>query len=370
MSPADDTLAMLRDSLARYLADHHDVEARRALLADPRRGAPLWRGLARDLGLLGASFPESLGGFGGTLADALSLLETLGERLAAEPYLSTVAIAGDALARAGGERAREAIGAIVDGRAVIAFAHDEPHRPADARALRSTLARRGAGFVLAGRKSVVTCAPWATHLLVSAGDGAGGTSLALVDADAPGIVRRDVRTLDGGWASELRFDDVAVPAAHLVGEPGEALEPLERALDVGALAVCFESLGTMRRLMADTIAHANQRRQFGVPIASFQALQHRIVDMHLAFEQARALTRAAAASIDAAPASRAAAVSSAKVIASRACRVVGQGAVQVHGGMGMTDELALGHYFRRATAIELEFGTVARHLRRIDRLAG
>ena len=368
MNDSDDTLAMLRDSLARYLADHYEFDKRRALLANARAEAPLWRSLARDLGLLGATFPEAQGGLGGTTRDGLALMETFGEALAGEPWLSTVVVAGDLLVRAGGERARALVERIVAGDALVAFAHDEPHQPADASDLRCTLRADGDAFVLEGRKSVVQCAPWATQLLVGACDGTGGASLALVDADAPGIVRRDYRTVDGGWASEVRFDAVRVPADALLGAPGAAAPLIERALDLGALAVSFESLGVMRRLMADTIAYANQRRQFGVAIASFQALQHRVADMHIALAQAQALVRAAAAGIDADPAQRAAAVSSAKVMAGRACRTVGQGAIQVHGGMGMTDELAVGHYFKRATAIELSWGTTDRHLRRVDRL--
>ena len=367
MNTPDDTRTMLRDSLARYLSDNYDFDKRRQLLAGAE--APLWRGLAQELGILGATLPEAAGGMGGPLEDGLAIMETLGGALAAEPYLSTVVIAGGLLARDGGERALGLLREIVDGSAVIAFAHDEPHSRFDAADLRSTLARRGTDFVLNGRKAVVQCAPWATHLLVSAGDGVGGISLALVDARAPGIVRRDFRTLDGGWASELRFDDVAVPADALIGAPGAALASLERALDDATLAVCAEAVGVMQRLIADTIAYANQRKQFGVAIASFQVLQHRIVDMHIALAQAQALTWACAAEMDAQAAQRAAAVSSAKVMTSRACRIVGQGAVQVHGGMGMTDELAVGHYFKRATQIELSFGTVDQHLRRVDRLS-
>jgi alkylation response protein AidB-like acyl-CoA dehydrogenase len=155
----------------------------------------------------------------------------------------------------------------------------------------------------------------------------------------------------------------------MVGEAGAAQPLLERALDEATLAVCAEAVGVLRRLMADTADYIRQRRQFGVPISSFQVLQHRLVDMHIALEQARALTWAAAARLDEAPAQRAAAVSSAKVMTGRACRTVGQGAVQLHGGMGMTDELAIGHYFKRATQIELSFGSTDQHLRRVDRLS-
>lgn len=368
---ASDTRAMLRDSLARYLADHYDFDRRRRLLEDARHEAPLWRGLGSELGIAGATLPEAAGGMGGTFLDAMTIMETLGGALAAEPYLSTVVIGAGVLARAGGDGALPLLSRIAAGEAVVAFAHDEPHSRFDATELRTTVERGGdGGWVLSGRKAVVQCGPWADRLLVSARNaGASATSLLLVDARAPGIVRRDYRTLDGGWASELRFDEVALPVGAMVGEAGAAQPLLERALDEATLAVCAEAVGVLRRLMADTADYIRQRRQFGVPISSFQVLQHRLVDMHIALEQARALTWAAAARLDDAPAQRAAAVSSAKVMTGRACRTVGQGAVQLHGGMGMTDELAIGHYFKRATQIELSFGSTDQHLRRVDRLS-
>lgn len=367
---AADTRAMLRDSLARYLADHYDFDKRRRLLDAASAEAPLWRGLGGELGVLGATLPEAAGGMGGSMLDALAVIETLGGALAAEPYLSTVVIGAGLLARAAGERALPLLSAIAAGEVVIAFAHDEPHSRFEATDLRTTVARRGEGWTLDGRKAVVQCGPWATHLLVSArSSGASSTNLVLVDPRAPGVVRRDYRTLDGGWASELRFDRVALPADALIGDDGAAQPLLERALDEATLAVCAEAVGVLRRLLADTADYIRQRKQFGVPISSFQVLQHRLVDMHIALEQARALTWAAASKLDGPPVQRAAAVSSAKVMAGRACRTVGQGAVQLHGGMGMTDELAIGHYFRRATQIELSFGSTDQHLRRVDRLA-
>lgn len=367
MSRPEDTLAPLRASLARYLADHYAFDQRRALLDAASSRAPLWDGLAR-LGLTAAPIDEVLGGIGIALADTLPVMETLGEALAAEPWLSTVVIAGGLLSTANSGLARDTLRAIADGSAVVAFAHEEPHRPTDAGDLRTRLVRGQGGLTLSGRKSVVTCAPWATQLLVTALDDAGGVRLVLVDPGASGLLRRDFRTVDGGWASELRFDAVAVSPDAVVDAPGTGRALLDRALDVAAIAISVESVGVMRRMLADTIAYANQRRQFGVPIASFQVLQHRIVDMHIAFEQARALAAAAASQIDAGPAERAHAASSAKVIASKACRTVGQGALQVHGAMGMTDELAVGHFFKRATAIELSFGSAEWHLRRIDAL--
>ncbi len=366
---AADTRAMLRDSLARYLADHYDFDQRRKLLDAAATEAPLWRGLA-SLGIAAATLPESAGGMDGSFLDSLTIMETLGGALAAEPYLSTVVLGAGLLARAGGPQARALLSKVAVGDAVIAFAHDEAHSRFDATELRTTLTRNDQGWALSGRKSVVPCGPWATQLLVSARTAnTAASSLVLVDPKASGVQRRDYRTLDGGWASELQFDAVALDAAALVGEAGGAQPLIERALDEATIAVCAEATGVLRKLMTDTADYLRQRKQFSVALASFQVLQHRLADMHIAMEQAAALTRAAASQIDEAPARRAYAVSSAKVMTGRACRTVGQGAVQLHGGMGMTDELAIGHYYKRATQIELSLGSTDQHLRRVDRLA-
>lgn len=365
---AANTRAMLQESLARFLADRFGPEQRRRLMDGATTEAPLWRDLA-ELGIPAATLPESAGGMGGSFLDAMAISETLGGALAAEPYLSTVVIGAGILARAEGERARALLERVAAGDAVIAFAHHEAHTRLEATDLSSTLVRTDAGWTLSGRKTVVQCAPWAHQLLVSARtENTASSNLVLVDPNAPGVVRRDYRTLDGGWASELRFDEVELPADALIGEAGGAQALLDRALDEAALAVCAEAIGVLRRLMADTTDYIRQRKQFGVPISTFQVLQHRLVDMHIALEQASALTRACASQLDAAPVQRAAAVSSAKVMTGRACRTVGQGAVQLHGGMGMTDELAIGHYFKRATQIELSFGSTDQHLRRVDLL--
>jgi len=369
----NDTQAMLRESLARWLADHWSDEIRARTLAATAAEPPPWRAFARDLGLLGAGIDEAAGGLGGTLVDQLVIMETLGSSLAAEPYLSSVVIGGGVFRRDPGAMARRMLGRIVEGSAVIAFAGSEPlsrHDPAD---VRTRLVAGGDGFRLEGRKSVVTNAPWATELLVSARcDGAAGDaqglSLACIPADAPGLRRHDYRTVDGGVASEIEFDGVPVQAGQLIGPPGEAGPLLSQVMDEATLAVCAEAVGVMRRLLRDTLGYVRERRQFGEPIASFQALQHRLADMQLALQQAASLTAAVADQMDGPAVARAAAVSSAKVMVSRACRIVGQGAVQLHGGMGMTEELALGHYVRRATRIEQMFGSVDWHLRRVERL--
>ena len=366
----DDTLAMLRDSLARYLDDNHGFEQRLyALRKADDAPPPFWRGLATELDLLRAPLPEPQGGLGGGMAAHLAMMETLGGALAAEPYLSTMVIGAGLLQRNPGAQADALLARVVAGEAVLAFAHAEPQSRHDRADVQAQAVRDADGsFRLDGRKAVVHAAPWASHLLLSARSGA-GLSLFVVPKNAPGLRLRAYPTRDGGRAADIALDDLRLPADALLGTEGAALPQIEQALDEATLAVCAESVGVMRRLMRDTLDYVRQRKQFGVPIASFQVLQHRLADMHMALEQAAALTASVGEAIDTASApERARAVSSAKVAAAKACKAVGQGAVQLHGGMGMTQELAVGHYVRRATLIEGQFGPPSWHLRRVAKL--
>lgn len=370
----DDTQRMLRDSLARFLADQHGLEQRLHQLDQALDAPPLWRAFAQDLGILGAAFGEHQGGLGGGPLENLLIMEAMGEALYSGPYLSTVVIAGGLLQRSGDPAWQRMAGHIVDGQALVAFAHTETGARHGWKGLRTTLRAHpnGDGLVLHGHKTVVHGARWASALLVTALDPeAGGddaVSLLCIPANSPGIRRTDVRTIDGGHASEVFFDQVLLQPGQVLGRRGQARASVDQALDEATLATCAEALGVMQRLMRDTLDYVRQRRQFGAPISSFQALQHRLADMHLALEQARALTAATVPLLQAPAPQRAAAVSSAKVCVSRACRAVGQGAVQLHGGMGMTEELAIGHYFRRATMIEQGFGPADWHIDRIASL--
>ncbi|CAN7772548.1 acyl-CoA dehydrogenase family protein [Variovorax sp. LjRoot84] len=375
LAKQDDTLAMLRDSLARYLDDHHGFEQRlHALAAADDAPPPFWQGLARDLDLLSAALPEAQGGLGLGLAAHLALMPTLGGALAAEPYLSTLVIGAGLLQRHPGAQADELLARVVAGQAVLAFAHDEPHSRHTRDDVRTQLAREPDGRLrLDGRKAVVRAAPWASHFIVTARSGCGedgGLSLVVVPKAAPGVQLRGYPTHDGGRAADIVFEAVRLGSDALLGAEGGALPQIEQALDEATLAICAESIGVLRRLMRDTLDYVRQRKQFGVPISSFQVLQHRLADMHMALEQADARTAIAGETLATtqSPQARARAVSSAKVAVAKACRAVGQGAVQLHGGMGMTEELALGHYVRRATLIEGQFGPPAWHLRRVAQL--
>jgi len=376
MNPSTDTdhdgvLAMLRDALERYLDDHCDFEQRLRQLTQADHAPPaFWHGLASELDLLGAALPSERGGLGLGLAAHLALMPVLGAALAAEPYLSTMVLGAGLLQRHAGPH-DGLLQRVVAGQAVLAFAHDEPHSRHERADVRTRLSRQpDGGWLLEGRKAVVKAAPWASHLIVSARGPGAGLSLLVLPVDAPGVRLRAYPTRDGGRAADIAFDAVRLPPDALLGAEDEALAPIEQALDEATLAVCAESIGVLRRLMRDTLDYVRQRKQFGVPIASFQALQHRLANMHMAVEQAEALTLSVGQMLalgqPSAPA-RARAVSSAKVAVAKACRAVGQGAVQLHGGMGMTEELAVGHYVRRATLIESQFGALSWHLRRVAR---
>ena len=370
----NDTQQMLRDTLARFLGDTYDFETRRKMIAsDVGRDPGVWRALATELGILGAPFSEDQGGLGGNAVENMIVMEQLGEAIAIEPYLPTVVIGGGALKSAGGAQAEALIPQIIGGEAVIAFAYAEPQGRYELHNLRTTARREGDGWVLNGHKAVVYAAPWATHLLVTARTGGAqredaGVSLFMVEANRPGIVRRDYPTVDGFRASEIYFENASVPGDALIGDEGGALPLIERVVDEATAAVCAEGVGVMRRLHAGTQDYARQRKQFGRPISDFQVLQHRMVDMFMEVEQSASMTLMATLKLDLPDAERKAAVSQAKAKVGKGLKFTGQSAVQIHGGIGITDELAIGHYFKRATMIEGQFGSVDHHLARFERL--
>lgn len=355
---------MMVDALARYLRERYPFDKHwQTMRSETGFCAELWKGLAQDLGIVGAALPEECGGLGGDAGDVQLIMEELGFALAAEPYLSTVVLGAGLLRRSASPAARALLEQIVTGDAIVAFAYAEPqgrHVLAD---IRTTLTREADGYVLDGHKAVVRNAPWASHILVTARDAEqGGVSVALVRKDAAGMSSRDYPTVDGGRAAELYFDKLRLGKDEIVLQ--DALGVIEQVVDEATLALCAEAAGVMRRLCRDTVDYARERRQFGVPISSFQVLQHRMADMHMQLEQAQAITQLTTARWNEPGADRARMVSSAKVTVAQACRYIGQSAVQIHGGMGMTDELAVGHYFKRATVIEGLFGSVDDHLRR------
>ena len=367
-----DEQTMLRDTVARYLADTYSFDARMKTVHGTAGWNPaVWKAFAEELGILGAPFAEAHGGLGGGAVENMIVMEEIGRALVIEPYLPTVVIAGGALKAAGGPLADVVIPEIIAGNAIIAFAYAEPQGRYNLADLTTTARTDGGGYMLNGHKSVVYSAQYATHLLVTARTGgsqreAAGVSLFLIPADAKGVSRRDYPTVDGSVASEVYFENVAVGADARLGGEGEALPLIEQIVDEATAAVCAEACGVTKVLHATTLDYAKQRKQFGKAIGEFQVIQHRLVDMFMEVEQAVSITLMATLKLD--TAERAAAVSAAKSKVGKACKFVGQNAVQIHGGIGISNELAVGHYFKRSTMIESQFGSVDHHLRRYERL--
>lgn len=361
---------MVRDGLTRMVREQYDWETRRGVIESDSGWRPeIWAQLA-ELGILGMPFSEEDGGFGGGAVDAMVVMEEFGKGLVVEPFVPSVVCAGGFLKHAGtAAQKEEYIGGIVDGSKIFAFAYAEPRGRYDYADLETTAKKDGSGYVLNGHKAVVVGAPWASHLIVSARTGGDrrdreGISLFVVEKSANGVVTRDYPTVDGRQASEVYFENVSVPADALIGEEGGALPLIELVTDEAIAAQCAEACGAMKVAHAMTLEYSKQRKQFGVPIGSFQVLQHRLVDMYTEYEQSVSMTYLATLKLDAGERERKLAVSAAKVRVGQAAHYIGQDAIQIHGGMGMTDELAIGGYFKRLTVFDSEFGNVDHHMKR------
>lgn len=359
----------IQDSLKRYLAKDYSFEQRRAFTKSPLgHSAEAWATYA-ELGLLALPFPESAGGLGGNAIDTLIISETLGTALALEPFIPSVVLAGSLLNAIGTPAQRDTLlSGIVQGTVVATLAHQEPGARYNVNHVATTAKSDGNGWSLSGHKAVVLGAPSATKLLVSARTSgaafdANGVSLFVVDAKAAGVSIRAYGTQDGQRAGDVLLKDVKVGADALVGGVNQALPAIEHAIDRGIAALCAEAVGVMATLNAQTLEYLKNRKQFGQPIGKFQALQHRMADMAIAAEQARSMALLAAVKVDSTDAAeRRRCVSAAKAYIGQSARTVGQGAVQMHGGMGVTDELMASHLFKRLTVISATFGDVDHHL--------
>jgi len=366
---------MVRDGLSRMVREQYGAEERRALIAsDDSWSREIWDQLA-ELGILGMAFSEEDGGFGGSAIDSMIVMQEFGQGLVVEPFVPTVVCAGGFLKHAGtAAQKEEHIGGIVSGERVFAFAYAEPRGRYDLANLETTAKKDGGDYVLNGQKAVVIGAPWASHFIVTARTGGErtdtrGISVFVVDKSAGGVVTRDYATVDGRRASEVYFENVRVPAEALIGEEGNALPLIERVTDEAIAAQCAEACGAMKVAHAMTLDYAKQRKQFGVPIASFQVLQHRMVDMYTEYECSVSMTYLATLRLESEERERKQAVSAAKVRVAQAAHHVGQEAIQIHGGNGMTDEYAIGHYFKRLTIFDSEFGNIDHHMKRHIALA-
>ncbi|WP_066702690.1 acyl-CoA dehydrogenase family protein [Curvibacter delicatus] len=365
---------MLADSLNRYLSENNSIE-RRHQSAEGTFGysTSLYAGLA-ELGAIGALFPEEAGGFGGSGFDVSLVFECLGRNLAVEPMLGALVV-GQALIAAGTDAQRAQLEGIVSGGTVAALAHDEPGSHYELSHVAMTAAQTATGWVLNGTKAVVPLGDSADLLLVSArtsgaAPDADGISLFLVPGTAAGLSKRGNGRIDGGRTAELTLASVAVGADALLGTEGQGLAVLERISGYALLALASESLGAMDVAKDQTLEYLRTRKQFGVPIGSFQALQHRMADLLLEVEQARsAVINAAAAVDDTDRLAREKALSAAKYSVGRIGTLVAEESIQMHGGIGMTWELPLSHYAKRLVMIDHQFGDEDHHLARFIALS-
>jgi len=356
--------SMLRDSVRRLIAREYTFERRQAILKSPHGfSAEIWNLLAQQ-GVFALGLPEDAGGYGGA-TEIMLVMEELGRGLVLEPFMSTVVLSGG-LIRDHGTVAQRAqlLPKIATGESRVALAHHE----AGARYVLdhvSTTAARGKGFyVLNGGKAVVLDAPVANLLVVSARDeAAGGLSLFLVEPGTEGLKLAAYRTQDGRSAGDLTLENVKVPTAARLGSPGFALAALEQAVDCALAGLCAEAVGAMEAVNENTLQYLNTRKQFGQPIGRFQVLQHRMADMFLMATQAKSMSYLATGRCrDPDRSERRRALSAAKAYVGKAARFVGQQAVQLHGGMGMSAELSISHYFKRLTMINSTFGDVDHHV--------
>ena len=361
----------LSDMVQRFLAQEYAFDARRKILRSPEGWSREIWGKLGEMGLLALQVPEEQGGMAPATVETLLTLGAMGKALVVEPYLSS-AVLGTALVRElGTPSQREALlPALATGERIAVPAHGEAGARYDLSRVATSARRGGAGWVLTGRKAVVLHAPAADLLLVTARtsgapDAEAGLSVFAVPAGSPGVKLIPYPTIDGQRAADVELAGVALPGDALLGQEGQAFEGLSAAFDLGVAALCAEAVGVLQATLDATTEYTRTRKQFGVPIARFQALQHRMADMLMHVEQARSMSFLAAmhaASTDAKERRRA--VSAAKVTVGQACRYVGQQAVQLHGGMGVTDELAVSHCFKRLLAIELSLGDTEHHLER------
>lgn len=365
---------MIRDSLSRLIREQYDFDTRRKVVASKDGWRPeMWAQFA-ELGLLMAPFSEDDGGLGGGPIDAMVVMEEFGKGLVVEPYLPSVVCGGGFLKRGSDAQKAEYLGGIMSGEAIFAFAYAEPRGRYNMADLETTAKKDGSGFVLNGHKAVVIGAPWATHFVVTArtsGDrrDANGVTVFVVAKDAKGVSTRDYPTVDGRRASEVYFENVAVSADAVIGEVDNGLPLVELVTDEAIAALCAEACGAMKVAHSMTVEYSRNRKQFGTAIGKFQVLQHRMVDMFMEHEQSVSMTYMATLKLDEDEVTRKKAASAAKVRIGQGGRFVGQQAIQIHGGMGMTDEMAVGHYFKRLTMIDAEFGNVDHHLKRYTELS-
>lgn len=369
LSLSDDQ-KLLKETVERLMQDNYDIDRRRKYSAEPTGySADNWRQMA-ELGLLGLPFEEEYGGFGGSAVDVMVVMEALGSGLAVEPFLATVILCGGLLQDAGTEAQKAThLSAIASGERTFALAHSEPQARYALADVTAQAAAAGDGFTLTGHKCVALYGDSADWLIVSARSAgtprdAGGITLFLVAADAAGVEVTGYQTVDGQRAADVVLNGVSITADAVVGPLGEGLPIIERAVDRAIGALAAEAVGVMDKINALTLDYSKNRQQFGRAIGEFQVVQHRMTDMLMETEQARSMAQIAAMTLDRDDDARARELAGVKARLGKAGRFVGQESIQLHGGMGMTDEMTIGHYFKRLTMIDRTFGDTDHCMRR------
>jgi pimeloyl-CoA dehydrogenase small subunit len=367
-----DEQRLLQDSITRLMGDRYAFEQRKNYLKAPEGFSPaLWSQYA-ELGLLGLPFAEEYGGFGGGAQEIMLVMQAFGRALILEPFLATVVLGGAALQLAGSDAQKSSmLPAIAEGRMKLAFAHSERQARYDLTDVITTAKRSGGGWVLDGAKSVVAHGDAADRLVLSArtsGDryDADGITLFLVDTTAPGLARRGYATRDEQRAADVALSNVAVADGDVLGEVGKGFSTVQRIVEAGIAATAAEAIGAMEAMHNMTLEYSKTREQFGKPIGSYQVVQHRLADMFMTMEQGRSMAMLATMMVEHPDAAeRARKIAMAKVGVGQAGRYVSQSAIQMHGGIGMTEEYAVGHYFRRCMVIERLFGDPAYYLQKL-----
>lgn len=361
---------LLRSSIQRLLRDQYDFETLRKIVATEEGWSRKHWSAFAELGLLAAPFSEVSGGLGGGPLATMIVMKEFGRHLVVEPYFETVVLAGGLIENNGTDAQREALlPPIMAGEAIWALAWTEGKSRYDLNHVSTTAKRSGDKYVLNGAKAAVIGAPWADKLIVSARTSGGprdraGVSLFIVDRQSAGLHLQSFKTIDGRRAAEIMLKDVSVPAGNLLGKEGEGAAALEACRDRAIAALCAEATGAMDVLNTSTLEYTKTRKQFGVALGTFQVLQHRMVDMFIALEEATSLMQHLNLTIADGDPQGSKLASGAKSKVGEAARFVGEQAIQLHGGMGMSDELNVGHYFKRIAAINIQFGDPTYHLLR------
>ncbi|XOV87164.1 MAG: acyl-CoA dehydrogenase family protein [Pseudomonadota bacterium] len=361
---------MLRDSVQKFIEDNYDISQRKKLAeSDEGFSRENWQQYA-ELGWLAMPFAEEDGGIGGNAVDTMILMEEFGKGLVVEPFLPTVVMAGGAIAEFGTpEQKAELLAGIIEGTLIATVAYSEPQSHFELSDIQTRATKDGDFYELSGTKSVVPNALSADKILVAArtsgeGKAPDGITMFVVDRDAEGLSRQDYPTLDGLRASEVLLEKVRVPAAAVLGKVDQGMEVLTKISNRAILALSAEAVGAMERLFEDTIAYTKQREQFDHPLSDFQVLKHRMTEMFMEHALAKSLCMKATMLETQGAADTQRTIHALKYLIGKSARFVGQNAVQLHGGMGMTEDLRIAHYFKRLTIIDSQFGNTDHHLER------